>query len=57
MEARSAITINASPQTVYSAWRDIERLPTFMYHLESVRALDGRRSHWVARAPAGTTVE
>ena len=57
MEGRSAITINASPDDVYARWRDFERLPSFMYHLESVRVTDERHSHWVAKAPAGTTVE
>jgi uncharacterized membrane protein len=57
VEARSAITVNATPETVYQAWRDVERLPIFMYHLESVTPLDDGRSHWVARAPAGKTVE
>jgi uncharacterized membrane protein len=28
-----------------------------MDHLESVTVLDENRSHWVAKAPAGTTVE
>jgi uncharacterized membrane protein len=28
-----------------------------MYHLESVRALSDKQSHWVAKAPAGRTVE
>jgi uncharacterized membrane protein len=28
-----------------------------MDHLESVRILDGKRSHWVAKAPLGTSVE
>jgi uncharacterized membrane protein len=57
MEARSATTINASPDAVYAAWRDLTLLPKFMYHLEAVTSLDDRRSHWVAKAPAGTTVE
>ena len=57
MEARTAITINKSPDEVYAQWRDFERLPTFMYHLKSVETIDGTRSHWVARAPAGTSVE
>jgi uncharacterized membrane protein len=57
MKGRTAITINKPPQEVYARWRDFERLPTFMYHLESVRTVDARRSHWVARAPAGSTVE
>ena len=57
MEGRTAITINASPDAVYAAWRDFEQLPRFMYHLESVTTTDERRSHWVAKAPVGTTVE
>ena len=28
-----------------------------MYHLESVEQMEGGRSHWVAKAPAGTRVE
>ena len=57
MQGRSAITINAKPDDVYARWRDFESLPTFMYHLESVQVMDDRHSHWVAKAPAGTTVE
>ncbi len=36
---------------LYAFWRDFEKLPTIMSHLESVQVLDARRSHWVARAP------
>lgn len=57
MEARSATTINAAPEGVYAAWRDFERLPAFMYHLQSVSCRDDRHSHWVVKGPAGTTVE
>jgi uncharacterized membrane protein len=57
MEGRTATTINASPDDIYARWRDFESLPTFMYHLESVTTTGDRRSHWVAKAPAGTTVE
>ena len=57
MEGRSAITINASPEEVYGAWRDFARLPSFMYHLESVSVTGDRQSHWVAKGPAGTRVE
>lgn len=57
MEARSAITINATPDAVYAFWRNFERFPMFMYHLESVRTTGESTSHWVAKAPAGTTVE
>ena len=52
-----AVTINRSPEELYRFWRDFQNLPRFMKHLESVRATGDRRSHWVAKAPAGRTVE
>jgi uncharacterized membrane protein len=57
VRASAAITVNRPPDEVYRLWRDVESLPRFMAHLESVRAEPGGRSHWVAKAPAGTTVE
>ena len=51
-----AITINASPEEAYAFWRNLENLPRFMAHLESVRMMDQRRSYWKARAPLGATV-
>jgi uncharacterized membrane protein len=51
------ITINRSPEVVYNFWRNFENLPRFMHNLESVTPLGLRRSHWVAKAPAGQTVE
>lgn len=50
-------TIQKTPDELYAFWRDLSNLPRFMQHLESVRVLDDRRSHWVAKAPAGKTVE
>ncbi|MDQ4148742.1 MAG: SRPBCC family protein [Actinomycetota bacterium] len=55
--ATAAITVKRPIEDVYGYWRDFERLPSFMYHLESVRAVGERRSHWVARAPGNATVE
>jgi uncharacterized membrane protein len=51
------VTINATPQELYQFWNNVENLPLFMEHLESVSRTSGRASHWVARAPAGTCVE
>ena len=36
---------------------DFENLPRFMEHLQSVTMLEDNHSHWVAKGPAGTTVE
>jgi len=52
-----SVTIALPPDAVYRFWRQLENLPTFMRHLESVRMLDERRSHWTARAPLGASVE
>jgi uncharacterized membrane protein len=52
-----SITIGVTPAELYSFWRNFENLPHFMEDLESVTQLDGNRSHWVAKGPAGTTVE
>jgi uncharacterized membrane protein len=51
--------INKSPQELYRYWRQLDNLPNIMSHLESVRVLDDRRSHWTASAPpiVGGTVE
>jgi uncharacterized membrane protein len=52
-----SVTINRSPEELYRFWRDFQNLPRFMKHVESARETEGGRSHWVAKAPAGTTVE
>ncbi|MEX2148337.1 MAG: SRPBCC family protein [Candidatus Rokuibacteriota bacterium] len=51
------ITINRPVEDIYRFWRNFENLPRFMRHLLSVTVFDACRSHWVARAPAGRTVE
>ena len=52
-----SITIKRPRNEVYGFWHNFENLPRFMAHLESVEVSGDRRSHWVAKAPAGTTVE
>jgi uncharacterized membrane protein len=52
-----SITIAKSPEECYRFWRSFENLPRFMQSLESVRHLDERRSHWVARGPMATRIE
>jgi uncharacterized membrane protein len=51
------ITINRSPEELYQFWRSLENLPQFMTHLHSVEVTDSQRSHWVAKGPAGSSVE
>jgi uncharacterized membrane protein len=52
-----SITINASPEVLYRFWRNLENFPRFMRHLEEVKTTGERTSHWIAKAPGGTTVE
>ena len=52
-----AVTINRPIAEVYRFWRNFENLPRFMRHLESVAVREAGISHWVAKGPAGTTVE
>jgi uncharacterized membrane protein len=47
----NAFLINRSPQDLYAYWRNFENLPNIMTHLEEVRVIDDRRSHWAARLP------
>ncbi len=57
VRARKSIIVNRSPEEVYRFWRDLQNLPRFMSHLESVQIIDDRRSHWRAKGPGGVTVE
>jgi uncharacterized membrane protein len=51
--ARSSILLNCSPEQAYQFWRNLENLPQFMRHLESVTPLDEYRSRWIAIGPLG----
>jgi uncharacterized membrane protein len=53
---RRSITVRRSIEEVYAFWRDLENLGRYSQHLESV-SVRGRRSRWVAKAPAGKSVE
>jgi uncharacterized membrane protein len=57
IKVEKSVTINRPPEELYSFWRNFENLPRFMNHLESVRLTGEGRSHWVAKAPAGRSVE
>jgi uncharacterized membrane protein len=57
IKVERAVTIEADRQALYDFWHDFENLPRFMEHLESVRVDSPTRSHWIAKAPAGKSVE
>jgi uncharacterized membrane protein len=57
IRTKRSVTVGKPVAEVYAFWREFENLPRFMRHLESVTVIDERRSHWVAKAPAGKSVE
>jgi uncharacterized membrane protein len=57
IKVEKSVVVNRPAPEVYQFWRNFENLPRFMDHLESVTVIDESRSHWVAKAPAGTRVE
>jgi len=57
IRVKKSITVNRSPEELYRFWHDFQNLSRFMNHLISVQVTGERRSHWVAKGPAGTSVE
>jgi uncharacterized membrane protein len=57
VHVEKSIIIDKSPEELYNFWRQFENLPRFMDHLESVNSVGFNRWHWVARGPAGMTLE
>ena len=52
-----SIIINRPVSELYRFWRNLENLPRFMSHLESVERITDTLSRWRAKGPAGTVVE
>jgi uncharacterized membrane protein len=57
VKVEHSVLINRPVVEVYRFWRNFENLPRFMDHLQSVTVLDENTSHWVAKGPAGTSIE
>lgn len=45
--------INKPLSEVYAFWRNLENLPKFMNHLDSVKPINSTISEWTAKGPAG----
>ncbi len=50
---KTSLTVNKPVDEVYATWRDLENLPNFMSHLESVTVTGKTTSSWKARIPGG----
>jgi len=52
-----SITINRSPEEIYSFWRQLENLSRFMQHIKSVTQMGDGISHWVVQTSHGAKFE
>ncbi|MFP5364698.1 MAG: SRPBCC family protein [Thermoleophilia bacterium] len=57
IHVRAATTVRRDRGELYAFWRDLERFPQFMAHLEEVKATGPDRSRWKAGGPLGMSVE
>ena len=57
IKVERTVTIKKSPEELYQFWRNFENLPHFMKHLKHVTVVNEKRSHWIATAPMGASVE
>ena len=55
--AEKTIFIDAPVEQVFDTWANYENFPRFMSNVRSVLPLEGDRSHWKIRGPAGVSVE
>lgn len=57
IHVRESVRLEKPIDEVYRFWRNLENLPQFMRHLDSVEKVTDTISHWKAKGPGGTTVE
>jgi uncharacterized membrane protein len=57
VKIEKAITINRSPEEIYSFWRQLENLPRFMQHIQAVSQTGDGISHWVMKTSHDRTLE
>jgi len=57
IRVEQSVTIDRPVEDLFRFWRNLENLPRFMDHLESVTVLSSQQSHWIAKGPVGSKVE
>jgi uncharacterized membrane protein len=57
MELKAATTVHKSPEEVYDFWSSLDRLPSFMAHVDDVVITGPRTSHWKVSAPFDRELE
>jgi uncharacterized membrane protein len=56
IQSVNSIIIDAPAEDLYRWWRDLEKLPRFMHHLDRVEQRDQRHSRWTAKGPVGLQI-
>lgn len=57
VKVEKSVTIERSPDELFSFWRNFENLPRVMEHVEAVQCFDERRSHWRVRQTDDKAIE
>jgi uncharacterized membrane protein len=57
VKVKRSITIEKTPEELYRYWRNVQNLPSFVDHIESVNVVDDKLSHWTFSAPGGIHLE
>ena len=57
IKVEKSITIHKSPEELFAFWRNLENLPKFMRHIESIQNRGFNTSHWVTNAAGGVKLE
>lgn len=53
VRVEASVTVDRPQDAVYDFWRELENLPRFMHHLDSVRQTGETTSRWEAPLPGG----
>lgn len=56
VKVQKTVTINATPERIYSFWRKFENLPHFTQNLISVNEIEPGITRWVAYGPGSSTI-
>jgi uncharacterized membrane protein len=54
MDVERSVTVMRPRAEVFAFWRQLENLPRFMIHLESVEHTTPGRTRWTAKSPGGS---
>ncbi len=56
-KVEKSVVINRPPDEVYPFWRQLENLPRFMKHIQSVTQVGTTTSHWAVKTSHDHTLE